>query len=54
MKKTHLTQPVSIRFPKKRIEHLKQIARKVSVKRKSNVSYADIIREAVDKVHPQK
>mgnify|MGYP001283770101 CR=1 FL=1 len=46
------SQPVSIRFKKDRIEQLKTTARRLSAKRDEDVSYVDLIREAVDKVYP--
>lgn len=48
------SQPVSIRFPKGQIEHVKQIARKLSASRKEDVSYSELIRKAVEKIYPQK
>lgn len=47
------SQPVSIRFKKNRIEQLKRTARRISAERDKDISYVDLIREAVDTLYPE-
>lgn len=54
-KKEYLTsQPISIRFPKGQIEHLKQIARERSANQKEDIAYSDLIRDAVEMAYPMR
>lgn len=44
--------PISIRFNKKQIDTLKQIARKMSVQFNRDISYADLIRNTIERDFP--
>jgi hypothetical protein len=46
------TKPISIRLEAELLAHLRQVARYESYKRNTDVSYADLIREAVLQVYP--
>jgi hypothetical protein len=48
-----LTQPVSVRLDKSTIEHLKRVARYESLERDKDLSYADLIREAIERTYPK-
>lgn len=46
------TKPISIRLETELLAHLRQVARYESYDRNTDVSYADLIREAVLQVYP--
>ena len=46
------SQPVSIRLDKTLIDHLKRVARYESFERDQDVTYADLIREAIVNSYP--
>ena len=46
------TKPISIRLEAELLAHLRQVARYESYERNADVSYADLIREAVLQVYP--
>lgn len=46
------TQPVSVRLDRQVIENLKRVARYESFERDQDVSYADLIREAILQTFP--
>lgn len=46
------TQPVSIRFNKDFINHLKTVARKLSAKNDIDLTYSDLIRQSVEQKYP--
>lgn len=46
------TQPVSLRLERRVIENLKRAARYESFERNQDVSYADLIREAIVNTYP--
>lgn len=46
------SQPVSVRLDKAIIEHLKRVARYESFERDQDVTYADLIREAIVNSYP--
>lgn len=45
------TRPIAIRFNPAVIEHLKKIARQESARRDEDVTYSDLIREAVSRTY---
>ena len=45
-------QPVSVRLDKKVVKHLKQVARYESLERDEDVTFADLIREAIERTYP--
>lgn len=49
---TTQTKPISIRLEAELLAHLRQVARYESYERNADVSYADLIREAVLQVYP--
>ncbi len=46
------TKPISIRLEAELLAHLRQVARYESYERNTDVTYADLIREAVLQVYP--
>lgn len=46
------TMPINVRLPKETIDHLKRVARYESCERDEDLSYADLIREAVERTYP--
>lgn len=44
---------VSLRIREDVLEHLREVARKAAVERQQDISYADLIREAVDRMYPR-
>ncbi len=46
------TKPISIRLEAELLAHLRQVARYESYERNTDVSYADLIREALLQVYP--
>ncbi len=46
------TKPISIRIEAELLAHLRQVARYESYERNADVSYADLIREALLQVYP--
>lgn len=52
MAATTETKPISIRLEAELLAHLRQVARYESYERNTDVTYADLIREAVLQVYP--
>ena len=46
------TVPITIRFTEARINQLKKLSHLLSIERHDDLSYIDLIREAIDKVFP--
>lgn len=46
------TRPISIRLESELLAHLRQVARYESYERNTDVSYADLVREALLQVYP--
>lgn len=47
-----ITQSVTIRIPATQVEHLKQIARELSIQENCAISYTDLIRRAIGNLYP--
>lgn len=52
MAATTETKPISIRLEAELLAHLRQVARYESYERNTDVTYADLIREALLQVYP--
>ncbi len=46
------TMPINVRLSKPMIEHLKRVARYEAFERDEDITYADLIREAVERTFP--
>ena len=50
-RKAQDTYPITFRYDRKKLEALKQLARKRSVEQQKDITYIDLIKEAVEKVY---
>ena len=48
------SKPISIRFRKGQIDKIKEVARTLSFNEHKDISYVDLIRQAVEKKYPIK
>lgn len=53
MKKKTQTVPLHLRIDGDLLEHLKKEARRLAVERDEDVSFADLIREALHRMYPR-
>ncbi len=47
-----LQTPISFRLPTDQVKYLKQMSHYVSIERNADLSYVDLIREAIEQVYP--